>query len=234
MPEHNQYIPGNNLKSQEYLEKIKDWTDQQKMILNQKKTKLMVFNFTEKYQFGTRLQLNGDNLEIVDRAKLLGVIITDDLKWEANTESIVKRANMRMELLRKVASFGTNVEEKRNIYILFIRSVLEQSSVVWHSSLTKENEEDLERVQKSAVRIILGKDIKDYSDALAEANLDSLKDRREELCYKFAKKCIKSEKSKDMFPKREKEHEMKTKEEEKSIVQDANTESLQYHICRDC
>ena len=99
IPDHNQYIPGNNLKSQEYLEKIKDWTDQQKMILNQKKTKLMVFNFTEKYQFGTRLQLNGDNLEIVDRAKLLGVIIADDLKWEANTESLVKRANMRMELL---------------------------------------------------------------------------------------------------------------------------------------
>jgi hypothetical protein len=186
----------------------------------------LVFNFTEKYQFGTRLQLNGDNLEIVDRAKLLGVIITDDLKWEANTESIVKRANMRMELLRKVASFGTNVEEKRNIYILFIRSVLEQSCVVWHSSLTKENEEDLERFQKSAVRIILGKDIKDYSDALAEANLDSLKDRREELCYKFAKKCIKSEKSKDMFPIREKEHEMKTREEEKFIVQHANTERL--------
>ena len=187
----------------------------------------MVFNFTEKYQFGTRLQLNGDNLEIVDRAKLLGVIITDDLKWEANTESIVKRANMRMELLRKVASFGTNVDEKRNIYILFIRSVLEQSCVVWQSSLTKENEEDLERVQKSAVRIILGKDIKDYSDALAEANLDSLKDRREELCYKFAKKCIKSEKSKDMFPIREKEHEMKIREEEKFIVQHANTERLQ-------
>ena len=190
------------------------------MILNQKKTKLMVFNFTENYQFGTRLQLNGDNLEIVDRAKLLGVIITDDLKWEANTESIVKRANMRMELLRKVASFGTSAEAKRNIYILFIRSVL------WHSSLTKENEEDLERVQKSAVRIITGKDIKDYSDALAEANLDSLKERREELCYNFAKKCIKSDKSKDMFPFRQKEHTMKTRDDEKYIVQHANTERL--------
>ena len=226
IPEHNQYIAGSNLKSQEYLEQIKEWTDQQKMILNLKKTKCMVFNFTENYQFGTRLQLKDENLEIVDRAKLLGVIITDDLKWEANTESLVKRANMRMELLRKVASFGTNAEEKRNIYILFIRSVLEQSCVVWHSSLTKENEEDLERIQKSAVRIILGKDFKDYSDALAEANLDSLKERREELCYKFAKKCIQSEKSKHMFPSREKVHSMETREEEKYIVQHANTERL--------
>ena len=130
IPEHNQYIPQENLESQQYLEQIRDWTLNQKMILNHKKTKLMVFNFTEKYKFGTRLTLDGENLEIVDRAKLLGVIITNDLKWDANTESLVKRANSRMELLRKVASFGTSIEEKRNIYILFIRSVLEQSCVV--------------------------------------------------------------------------------------------------------
>ena len=48
----------------------------------------------------------------MDRAKLLGVIITNDLKWDANTESLVKRANSRMELLRKVASFGTSIEGK--------------------------------------------------------------------------------------------------------------------------
>ena len=196
IPTNNQYIPGKNLESQEYLMKIKDWTDKQKMILNEKKTKLMMFNFTEKYQFGTRLELNGHNLDIVDKAKLLGVIISNDLKWDANTESLVKRANSRMELLRKVASFGTSVEEKKNIYILFIRSILEQSSVVWHSSLTKENEEDLERVQKSALKIILGTKFQNYDQALKDTNLDSLKIRREELCLKFARKCLKNERTK--------------------------------------
>ena len=226
IPEHNQYIPQENLESQQYLEQIRDWTQNQKMILNHKKTKLMVFNFTEKYKFGTRLTLDGENLEIVDRAKLLGVIITNDLKWDANTESLVKRANSRMELLRKVASFGTSIEEKRNIYILFIRSVLEQSCVVWHSSLSKENEEDLERVQKSAVKLILGNEYQSYEDALVQADLDCLKNRREELSYKFAKKCTKSEKTKDMFPKRVKEHQMKTRDEETFMVQKANTERL--------
>ena len=38
MPDHNQFIPGKNLKSQEYLTKIKQWTENQKMILNEKKT----------------------------------------------------------------------------------------------------------------------------------------------------------------------------------------------------
>ena len=151
------------------------------MILNEKKSKLMIFNFSEKYQFGTRLELNGQNLDVVQKAKFLGVIITNDLKWDANTESLVKRANKRMELLRKVSSFGTSKDEKRNIYILFIRSILEQSCVVWHSSLTKANEEDLERVQKSAIRIILGRNYDDYSKALSEVNSDLLKYRRQEL-----------------------------------------------------
>ena len=224
IPDHNQFIPANNLKSQEYLEEIRSWTENQKMILNDKKTKVMVFNFNDNYQFGTRLKLEENNLEVVDRAKLLGVIITDDLKWEVNTASLVKRANSRMQLLHKVASFGTSLEERRNIYILFIRSVLEQSCVVWHSGLTKENEDDLERVQKSAVRIIIGNNFENYNDALIKANLDSLKVRREELCYKFAKKCTKSDKSKDLFPLRLKEHAMETREQEKYHVQHANTE----------
>ena len=102
IPDHNQFIPGQHLKSQEYLTKIKEWTDNQKMVLNEKKTKVIIFNFTEKYQFATRLELNGQNLEIMNQAKLLGVIITNDLKWDANTDYLVKRANKRMELLRKV------------------------------------------------------------------------------------------------------------------------------------
>ena len=61
-----------------------------------------------------------------------------------------------MELLRKVAGFTTSIEEKKNIYMLYIRSILEQSSVVWHSSLTQDNSDDLERVQKAAGKIILG------------------------------------------------------------------------------
>ena len=137
--EHNQIIPAEFLKSQDYLQTIKEWTDRQKMILNQKKTKVMVFNFTDNHQFTTRMNLNDENLDIVRISKLLGVVISDNLKWEENTTSLVKRANARMELLRKVASFTTNREEKKNIYILYIRSILEQSCVVWHSSLTVEN-----------------------------------------------------------------------------------------------
>ena len=105
IPAHNQFIPSEHLKSQEYLDKIKTWTDNQKMVLNEKKTKVMIFNFTDNYQFTTKLSLNNANLEIVKKTKLLGVILTDDLKWDENTNELVRKANSRMELLRKVARF---------------------------------------------------------------------------------------------------------------------------------
>ena len=57
-----------------------------------KKTKYTLINFTDNYQFFTRLKLNSENLEIIKYAKLLGVIISDDLKWDLNTNSRVKRA----------------------------------------------------------------------------------------------------------------------------------------------
>ena len=125
------------------------------MVINGKKTKSMIFNFTDNYAFTTRLELNNEIVEVIKNTKLLGTIITDDLKWDLNTAAIVKKCNSRMELLRKVAGFGASIGDLKIIYILFVRSLLEQSATVWHSSLNAQNKADLERVQKSACRIIL-------------------------------------------------------------------------------
>ena len=176
--------------------------------------------------FTTRLKLNSDSLEVVDRAKLLGVLITDDLKWDANTEMLVKKANSRMELLRKVASFNPSIADKRTIYILYVRSILEQSCVVWNSSLTAENSNDLERIQKAAVRIILGDKFENYDDALEKVDLQRLTERRNDLCLKFAKKCTQSEKTQDIFPLKRKTHDIDVRYPEKFAVKFANTERL--------
>ena len=227
IPDHNQFINPEKLKSQEYLNNIKEWTDKQKMILNESKTKVMIFNSTDNHQFTTRLTLNNKNIEVVKDAQLLGVQITDDLKWNANTAYLVKKANIRMELLRKAASYTTDIEDLKNIYILYIRSILEQSCVVWHSSLTVENSDDLERVQRSAVRIILNKRIENYEEALESINLEKLNVRRQELCLRFATKCTQNEKTEKLFPLTTKKHKMGKRDTEKFLVKHANTARLQ-------
>ena len=54
------------------------------MALNVKKTQSMVFNFSKKYQFTTDILLKNEKIEIVHQAKLLGLILTSDLKWDEN------------------------------------------------------------------------------------------------------------------------------------------------------
>ena len=63
---------------------------------------------------------------------------------------------VKEKLLRKVADSQNWLRIKGKYTIQYNKSFLEQSCVVWHSFLTEENELDLERVQKAAIRLTLG------------------------------------------------------------------------------
>ena len=153
---HNQFIPSEHLKTQEYVRTINKWTEENQMKLNEKKTTNMIFNFTKDLQFTTDITLKNEKLETIDKTKLLGTIITKDLKWHENTKYIVKKANQKMRLLHKFSKFTTNKAHLIHIYKSQVRGNLEYCSTVWHSGLTESDTKDIERVQKAAVRIFMG------------------------------------------------------------------------------
>ena len=161
----------------------------------------MILNFTEKHQFSTRLSLEGEILEQVSQKSLLGVVLNDKLTWDSNTDFIVRKAYKRMAILHNLFKFGLPVDELVQIYILYIRSLVENSAVVWHSSLKIAEIRAIERVQKVALKIILSENYQSYLHALKVTGLPSLHERRKILCKKFALNCIKSEKTCHMFPK---------------------------------
>ena len=132
-----------------------------------------------------------------------------------------------MQLLYRAASFTSSRLELRKIYLVFIRSILEQSAVVWHSSLTAKNRLALERVQKCAVRVILGQKFSSYKDGLKKLNIQTLNIRRKELCLRFAKNCLKNEKVRSMFPKHLSNHEMKKRNTKKFKTVLARTKRYQ-------
>ena len=97
-----------------------------------------------------------------------------------------------MWIMHNISEFSAPREDMIQIYISYIRSILEQSSTVWHSSLTVEDSQDIERVQNSAVRIILKEEYNNYEDALDILNLETLSERREKISLKFARSCLKN------------------------------------------
>ena len=148
LPIHGQVVVSCHLKSQEYLDRINLWTDAQQIIISDKKTKSMIVNFTDNFQFHTRLQLKGKSIEVVEKTKILGTILTNTLSWDENCATIIKKVNARMQLIRKVWSFGSSISEMVQLWTVFCRSILEQSCVLWDSGLTQENRNSLERTQK--------------------------------------------------------------------------------------
>ena len=104
-----------------------------------------------------------------------------------------------------MASFGASISDLKTIYFLFVGSQLEQSAVVWHSSLS-------------------GEKYKGYKRALNDLCRESLVERRESLCLKFAKSCLKSEKAMNMFPGNDKKHQVNTRNAQKFKLGHANTD----------
>ena len=123
----------------------------------------------------------GEQIELVDKMKILGVTVTRQLNWNENTAMLVKKVNRRIQLLRAVWSFGSNIPEMVHLWNISCLSILEQSSVVWGSSLSQENKDDLERTQKSFAKLVLRERYKDYEFALMLLDLETLEKQREQL-----------------------------------------------------
>ena len=51
----------------------------------------MIINFIENYKFHTRLTLNEQNLEVVDKRIILGTIIENNLSWNENFKALMKK-----------------------------------------------------------------------------------------------------------------------------------------------
>ena len=124
IPENGHFLDPNNLKTQDSLNRIADWTRQNQMLLNIRKTKTMNFNFTKKHQFVSRLEIDNEVLETISETKLLGVIINDTLSWDSNTKNIVKRANARMRMLHKLVEFHVPTEDLHSLHSIYPGAVM--------------------------------------------------------------------------------------------------------------
>ena len=142
------YLPPESYNTQRSLDKISAWTDKNLMMINADKTNYMVFSRSQS-DFVTRLHLNNSKIEQVPTAKIVGVWLQSNLKWDRNTKELTMKAFSRISMITKLKYVGVGTDDLMDIYKLYIRSIVEYCSVVWHSSLTEELSRKLEMVQKN-------------------------------------------------------------------------------------
>ena len=162
----------------------------------------MLFNKSRKWDFPPEISFsNNENLEYLYQIKLVGIIVSDDLRWEKNTQYICRKETERMWILRRMKKSKLDTEILLDTYTKEIRTILELAVPVWHSGLTLKQTRDIERIQKTALYIILEESYLDYDVACTLLGIEPLNLRRDQLCLKFAKKDVKKENS--LFTKTE-------------------------------
>ena len=187
---------------QTFLDSLKEYAKENKMVINETKTKVMIFNQATSIDVHPTVKLDQNKiLEVVDEMKLLGVMIRSDMKWHSNTKNLIVKSYQRMWMLRNLKRNGANEDQLLRTYFQQIRSMTEMACPVWTAGLTLQDIGALERVQKTALAIIRGGNHTTYRDALKYFNILTLESRRENLCLKFALKASKSAKFAQWFSK---------------------------------
>ena len=80
------------------------------MKINKKKTEVMMFTTSRKFDFPPELKFaDQTNVQVTSEKLLLGVVITDDLKWKRNTEFIVSKAKRKIWILRRLIHLNLSI-----------------------------------------------------------------------------------------------------------------------------
>ena len=94
---------------------------------------------------------------------------------------------MKLHMLRILKGFRLPILDLVSIYCSYVRPVLEYCAPVWHSGLTDKQNDQIERIQRRACRLMLGPQYCNYSQALESLSLPSLNCRREKLTLKLGR-----------------------------------------------
>jgi len=112
-------------------------TASNKMVINEAKCNMITFNFSSRNTAPKNLQLNGNIIKSVNTLTLLGIIITDDLRWRENTANICQKVNKKFYFLWKLKQVGLKQEELITAWKVLLRPIAEYAAPLWHSGLLK-------------------------------------------------------------------------------------------------
>jgi hypothetical protein len=176
------------------------WSEENMLKLNPAKCQALQVCFKQIKPNLPDLRIGTEPLSYVTEAKVLGVLLQNDLKWDSQVNNMLKKANRRLYMLRSLKKFGFDKEELCVVYSGYVRPILEYADAVWHSSISVKESSHIESIQKRACRIILGADYNSYHEALDTCDLDSLHDRRVEHCRRFAEGLPNNDRTKCLIP----------------------------------
>ena len=132
------------------LRQLERWAYDWGMIFNPYKCYILSVNSKTSFYY----QLSNSILKHVQNNPYLGILLSNDLKWDSQITAITKKANSTLSFPRRNLR-RCPLACKQQAYISLVRPLLEYGAIVWDPYLKKDIT-SMEKTQGIAARIITG------------------------------------------------------------------------------
>lgn len=140
-------------KANDVLQKLDNWTSNNKLKINATKTKAVVFHSKgQQVTLKNNIVFRGSDIEIVKSVKVLGVHFSSSLQWDDHVNNIQIKLGRITGILSRIRYLIPN-SVKLLIYKSLFSSYLNYCYLVWGTT-TETNLTKLLRIQKKILRLI--------------------------------------------------------------------------------
>ena len=117
-------LPEQNNLLQFYIRDAEQFVSENLMVLNKQKTKVMSFTKSRKWDFPPEVCFSDRTpLECIPDTRLVGVVISQDLKWFKNTAYICEKARGKLWILRRMLKVNLDGYQLFDVYTKEIISI---------------------------------------------------------------------------------------------------------------
>ena len=183
------YVSGKDVASAELelqasIEELEAWASKWDMKLNVEKMKVILIGGPSKDKLN--LSASGICIEQVSTFKYLGIILDNQLKFDAQVEYAATKARKAFSKVSRLINGrkGISVRLGLELYTTLVRPHLEHAVPAW-ATMSDKGLQQLEKVQSDCLRRILGAKSHSPSDALEViSNVMPVRLRIQELCVR--------------------------------------------------
>ena len=168
-----------SIRLQRNLSQFHRWCVENKLTINAKKTKLMIFGTRSRVKSAKNviITINNELIQTVPSFKYLGVLLDSTLNYNHHIASVVRTVLHKVTLLSKVKRYLRD-ESALQIYKSMILPYIDYADVVFANSNVTDIEK-LQRLQNRCLKICTGRSRMFDTEILHKStNVPFLKDRR--------------------------------------------------------
>ena len=158
------------------------------MEINCSKTQLLCMSPNNGCRTVAQIITPDGQVDSVDTLKLVGFVFGSDPNASAHINHLLEKFRVKVWLLFHLKEAGIKEDRLFRLYCVYIRSMLEYCSPVYHSLLTAGQAKTLERLQRHAARVCFGNG--QIRDIMLEKGIESLETRRLARVDKFVRKTV--------------------------------------------